>query len=254
LSLELHLKRHNDPSDEYCLYLHETCLLGHDVKDMLAMIHFNLPYPHFVANAVHTIETGWDTQLNCYVSIGFCRANIDMTVLGFNTMGLVNNPACWSFIPHQAEGKQTYTLAICDFQKTVLSPLKAKTTKDLECPFTTCLKELLARPSVQKCMTSNSYRDGKLQIHKAHCDQLVGWLALRMKYLEWIQILAPVISPASFLICCQNVFLLISSSCQALPGADSDYNGFKWREVYSDFYGKDLQVADVNVLTFTTHV
>jgi hypothetical protein len=38
--------RHNDPGDEYCLDLYQPFVLGHDIKDMLAMIHFNVSSPH----------------------------------------------------------------------------------------------------------------------------------------------------------------------------------------------------------------
>jgi hypothetical protein len=97
--------RHNDPSDEYCLDLHTTYVLGHDTKDimMLAMIIFNLLAPHFVLNAVRAIETGWGTLLNGYATFGFCRTNIYMIVFGFKSMVSVNNSACWSFFSHQAD-------------------------------------------------------------------------------------------------------------------------------------------------------
>ena len=168
LLLEHHLQRHNDPGDDYCLDLHTTYVLGHDIKDMRAMIHFNLSSPHCALNAVRAIETGWGTQLNGDATFGFCRANVDMICLGFNSMGSVNNPVCWSFIPHQAEGQLTYTLTFYELQKAVISLLKANTAKD--CPFTTCIKELLARPNVQKYIEGDLYRDGKLDIPKAQCD------------------------------------------------------------------------------------
>ncbi len=87
-------------------------------------------------------------------------------------MGSVNNPVCWSFIQHLAEGKKKYILTFCELQKAVISLLKANTTR--ECPFTTCLKELISRPNVQKDMKSNLHCDGKLLVHKAQCDQLMG--------------------------------------------------------------------------------
>ncbi len=51
--------------------------------------------------------------------------------------------------------------------------LKANAAKD--CQFTTCLKELLARPNVQQYIQGALYSDGKLDIQKAQCDQLTGW-------------------------------------------------------------------------------
>jgi hypothetical protein len=45
MSLELHLKRHNDPLDEYCLDLHATYVLGHDIKDMWVMTNFSISSP-----------------------------------------------------------------------------------------------------------------------------------------------------------------------------------------------------------------
>jgi hypothetical protein len=82
--------------------------------------------------------------------------------IGFNSMCSVNNPACWSFILHQVEGQLTCALTLYELQKAVISLLNANTAKD--CPFTTCLKELLARPNVQKYIQGALYCDGKLDI------------------------------------------------------------------------------------------
>ncbi len=57
LLLEHHLQRHNDPADEYCLDLHTTYVLGNDIKDMRAMIHFNLVSPYFIFNVVLAMKT-----------------------------------------------------------------------------------------------------------------------------------------------------------------------------------------------------
>jgi hypothetical protein len=56
--LELHLLRHNDQGGEYCLDLHTVYVLCYDIKDMLALIHFNLSSQHFALNALRGIETG----------------------------------------------------------------------------------------------------------------------------------------------------------------------------------------------------
>jgi hypothetical protein len=110
------------------LDLHATYVLGHDIKEMLAMIHFNLSSPHFVLNAVRSIETGRGTQLNGNATFRFCRANVDMIALGFNSMGSVNNPVCWSFIPHQAEGEKLYTLTFYKLQKAAIFQFPTKPT------------------------------------------------------------------------------------------------------------------------------
>jgi hypothetical protein len=114
-----------------------------------------------------------------------------MICLGFNSMGLVNNPACWSFILHQVEGQWTYTLSFYEHQKAVIPLLKANTTRD--CLFTTYLKELLARPNVQIyiwCL----YRDGKLDTKRHSVTSSPDRPHLHTNCLEWIQVLYPVIS------------------------------------------------------------
>jgi hypothetical protein len=111
--------------------------------------------------------------MNGDATYGFCRTHVDMICLGFNSMGCVNNPACWSFIPHQAEGEKTYTVTFYELQKAVISLLKASTAKN--CPFSSCIKDLLACPNVQKYIRSALFRDGKLDIQTAQCDQLAGW-------------------------------------------------------------------------------
>ncbi len=168
--LELHLRRHNYLGDEYCLDLHTVYVLGYDIKVMRALIHFNLSSLHFALNALRGIKTGWGNRMNGDATFGFCRSNVDMICLGFTSMGSVNDPACWSFIPHQAEGELTYTVTFYELQKAVISLLKANTEK--ECPFSSCIEDLLARPNVQKYMWSQLFRDGKLDIQTAQCDQL----------------------------------------------------------------------------------
>ncbi len=87
--LELHLQRHNDPGDEYCLDLHAIYVLGYDIKDMLVLIHFYLSSPHFALNAfiaLRGIETGWGNRMNGNATFGFCRSNVNMICLGFTSM------------------------------------------------------------------------------------------------------------------------------------------------------------------------
>ena len=91
MSLELHLQRHNNPEDEYCLPLHQAFVLGHDIKSERGLIHFCLSSLHLSLNALRGIETGWGNQMNGDASFGFCRVNVDMICLGFNSMGCVNN-------------------------------------------------------------------------------------------------------------------------------------------------------------------
>jgi hypothetical protein len=107
--------------------------------------------------------------VNSDATFGFGSANVDIC-LGFNLMGCVNNPACCFFISHQAEGEKTYTVTFYELQKAVMSLLKASTAKD--CPFSSCINDLLALPNVQKHILSALFRDGKLDIQTAQCDQL----------------------------------------------------------------------------------
>jgi hypothetical protein len=71
-----------------------------------------------------------------------------MIELGFNSIGAVNNPACWSIIPHQGEGELVYTLTIYALQAAVFPLFRAMTYR--KCAFTSFLLELQARPNVQK--------------------------------------------------------------------------------------------------------
>ena len=89
MSLELHLQRHNDPEDDCFLPLHQAFMLGHDIKSEWGLIHVCLSSPHLALNALRGIETGWRNQMNGDSSFGFCRVNVDMICLGFNSMGSV---------------------------------------------------------------------------------------------------------------------------------------------------------------------
>ncbi len=88
-------------------------------------------------------------------------------------MGCVNNPACLSLILHQAEGEKTYTVTFYELQKAVIPLLKAITAKD--CLFSSCIKDLIVCPNVQKYIQSALFRDGKLDVQTAQFDQLARW-------------------------------------------------------------------------------
>jgi hypothetical protein len=172
--LEHHLQRHNYPEDEHCLPLHQAFVLGHDIKDHRALIPFNVSSAHFALNALRGIETGWGNQMNGEATFCFCSTNVDRICLRFNSMGLVNNPACWSYIPHQVKGQLTYTVTFYELQKAVISLLKANTAKD--CPFSSCFKDLIWRPNVQRYICGFYYSvKKKLEIQTAQCDQLARW-------------------------------------------------------------------------------
>ncbi len=57
--------------------------MGMDIKPEYQVIHINFASVWFLLNAVCAIETGWVVQLNGDATFGFCRADIDMIVLGF---------------------------------------------------------------------------------------------------------------------------------------------------------------------------
>jgi hypothetical protein len=111
--------------------------------------------------------------MNGDATFGFCSSFVGTICLGFNLMGCVNNPTCWSCIPHQAEGKKTYKNTSDELQKAGISLLKDSTAKD--CLFSSCIKDLLARLNVQKYSWGAIFCDGKLDIQTAQCDQLAGW-------------------------------------------------------------------------------
>jgi hypothetical protein len=73
--------------------------------------------------------------------------------------------------------------------------------------------------------------------------------------LEWIQI--EILAPDNLLSKCifTDQLFLSGIATRGLGYHHVNYfNGPKLRGAYNDFYGKALQVVDVNVLTFTTHI
>jgi hypothetical protein len=77
------------------------------------------------------------------------------------------------------------------------------------------------------------------------------------KYSDLIQILAPAISQVfSFILAMYVITDPIFGSGITAAGYHhvNDFDGPKRREHYDDFYGKALQVVDVNVLSFADHV
>jgi hypothetical protein len=58
------LLRHNDPSDDYSLPLHESFVLGYGIKPKRKLIQITVSSAHFALNALRALETGWVIQLN----------------------------------------------------------------------------------------------------------------------------------------------------------------------------------------------
>ncbi len=58
------LMRHNDPSDDYSLPLHEIFVLGYDIKPERQLIQITVSSAYFALNALRALETGWVIQLN----------------------------------------------------------------------------------------------------------------------------------------------------------------------------------------------
>jgi hypothetical protein len=189
------------------------------------------------------METRLGTQLNGDATFGFCSSNVDMISFGFNSMGSVNNPACWSFIPHQVEGQRTYTLTFYELQRVVISLLKANTAK--ECPFTTCLKELLTRPNVQKYIQGALCRDGKLDFQTAQCDQLAGWASYTHKVSGMDANTCSNHLTGTLHLFSRWIFpdpLFLSGIAAQGYHHVNYFDGPTQREHYDDFFGKALQV------------
>jgi hypothetical protein len=137
----------------------------------------------------------------------------------------------------------------------VISLLKAKTSKD--CQFTTCLKELLACPNVHKYFKGALYCDGKLDIQKAQCDQLAGWASFTHKVFGMDPNTCSRHLTVTYHFFSRGMFsdLLFLSGIAANGYHHVNYfNGSKLKEHYDAFFGKALQVTDVNVLSFAKHV
>jgi hypothetical protein len=74
--------------------MHETFVLGYDIKPEQQLIQITISSAHFALHALRALETGWVIQLNGDAMFGFCCTVLDMIELGFNSLGAVNNPAC----------------------------------------------------------------------------------------------------------------------------------------------------------------
>ncbi len=86
----------------------------------------------FLCNFIHALETGWIVQLNGDGTFGFCHAAVDMIGLGFCSMGSANNPACWSYIPHQTEGELVYTVTYREMERATIALFTANLDKECE--------------------------------------------------------------------------------------------------------------------------
>ena len=153
--------------------MNTTFVIGWDIKPERQVIQINFANAWFLLNAVRAIETGWTVQLNGDATFGFCRADIDMIALGFCSFGGANNPVCFSYIPHQAEGEKLYTKTYYEMQSAVMALLKVDTRKD--CDFSKYMIMLKSRRCVKDYLAGELFKANKLQVDQAQCDQLPGF-------------------------------------------------------------------------------
>ena len=96
-----------------------------------------------------------------------------MIALGFCSFGGANNPVCLSYIQHQSEGEKLYTKTYYEMQSAVMALSKAETGK--ACEFSTYMKMLKSRPEVVKYLAGPRFKENKLPVDQAQCDQLPGF-------------------------------------------------------------------------------
>ena len=168
------IDKHNDPTDEYHMDIFAPVVIGSDIKARHDVVHLNITSPWFLCNIFRSYMSGWSTQLNGDNTFGFCRSAVDMIGLGVNSIGGHNNPLTWSIIPKGSEGSITYDLTFEETQAAAIEMFE-RITSCSDCALCKTLDVIRAHPDVVKYTKSTKYRDAKLHIDSAQCDNHLGW-------------------------------------------------------------------------------
>jgi hypothetical protein len=138
-------------------------------------VHINLTSLWFLFNLLRVIASGWVFQLNGDATFSFCRVAVDMIGLGVNSVGNHNHPVCWSIIPHNTEGELTYTGTFIEMQDAFLLLKDIKPCGKLDCEFCNCYKMLMQNENVIKYFAGDDFKERRLPVDTAQCDQIQGW-------------------------------------------------------------------------------
>ena len=74
---------------------------------------------------------------------------------------------------YSASGEKLYTKTYYEMQSAVMALLKTETGK--ACEFSTYMNMLKSRPEVVKYLAGPRFKENKLPVDQAQCDQLPGW-------------------------------------------------------------------------------
>jgi hypothetical protein len=96
LSLNRHIKKHNNPDDPYHMDEHQTFCLGHQFKDGITFM--CLSTPHMLLNFAHMTNCGWQKQIDLDGAFNFCVKDFGLVGIGCNRMGAHFNPISLSIV------------------------------------------------------------------------------------------------------------------------------------------------------------
>ena len=126
-------------------------------------------------NILRAIAAGWIFQLNADATFNFCRTAVDMIGFGVNSLGNHNHPLCWSIIPHNTESQVTYTGTFKELQEASLLLFGINACSSPDCKCCARLYELLDDERVKKYVASDDFKDQKIPVDTAQCDQIQGF-------------------------------------------------------------------------------
>ena len=209
-----------------------------------------LSSPWMLANALRAIRAGWGFQLNADVTGKICRASLDFLEFGVNSIPCKNNILCLALIPQATESEATYTLTYDDLRCCVATLCTVKACGVEQCDFCSKLEELLADDNVKKYMAGKVYRDQKLPVDTAMCDNFTGWGNFCRNVLG---IEPNVCKPhgtgnASYIAFDNRHSLSMLTGIAAASYSHVKY--FPNRAAYDDYYDIVVDIADIGVLSF----
>ena len=115
-------------------------------------------------NALLAIASGWDFQLNGYVTFSFCKTTVDMIGLSLNSLGNHNNPLCWSLIPHSTKGELTYTSTFMELLEAVTLFFEVSTCTNTGCRFCKEYAHLIADDRIVRYDHLEIYKEGRIPV------------------------------------------------------------------------------------------
>ena len=128
-----------------------------------------------ILNAFLAIIAGWVFQLNGDVTGKFCNKSVDLVEFSVTSIPKQNNILCLGVIPKGSESEVIYKITWDDFRKALVLMKGHKCCGKEDCECCIMVEEVLEDAEVQRYFKSDEFKNAKLPVATARCNNFKGW-------------------------------------------------------------------------------